>query len=50
MQVKSYTTYPNTAETTELGAMRTQARIPQFLHANEASEHLSNALKTVKRS
>lgn len=38
---------PNTAETTELGAMRTQARIPQFLHANEASEHLSNALHTL---
>lgn len=35
---------PNTAETTQLGAMRTQACIPQFLHTNETSENLSNAL------
>lgn len=35
---------PDTAETTKLGAMRTQTSIPQFLHANETSENLSNAL------
>lgn len=46
---KRYITYPNTAETTKLGAMRTQARVPQFLHANETSENLSNALKIIKR-
>lgn len=34
MHVKRVT-YPNAVETTELGAMGTQARIPQFLHANE---------------
>lgn len=38
---------PNTAETTELGAMRTQSSIPQFLHTNETSENLSNALHTL---
>lgn len=48
MHVKRVT-YPNAAETTELGAMGTQACIPQFLHANETPENLSNALKTVKR-
>lgn len=35
---------PDTAETTKLGTMRTQACIPQFLHTNETSENLSNAL------
>lgn len=38
---------PNTAETTKLGAVRTQSSIPQFLHTNEASENLSNALHTL---
>lgn len=46
MCIKKNTTYPNTAETTKLGAMRTQPSIPQFLHTNETSENLSNALKT----
>lgn len=35
---------PNAAEATKLRAMRTQACIPQFLHTNETSENLSNAL------
>lgn len=35
---------PNTAETTKLGAMRTQPCISQLLHTNETSEYLSNAL------
>lgn len=38
---------PNTAETTKLGAVRTQSCIPQFLHTNETSENLSNALHTL---
>lgn len=38
---------PDTAETTKLGAMRTQACIPQFLHTNETSENLSNALNAL---
>lgn len=46
MHIKWNTTYPNTAETTKLGAMRTQPSIPQFLHTNETSENLSNALET----
>lgn len=46
MHIKRNTTYPNTAETTKLGAMRTQPSIPQFLHTNETSENLSNALET----
>lgn len=36
-----------TAEAAEFGAMWTEASIPQFLHANEASKHLSNALNTL---
>lgn len=48
MYVKRNTTYPNTAKTTKLGTMRTQASIPQFLHTNETSENFSNALKIVK--
>lgn len=48
MYVKRDTTYPDTAETTKLGAMRTQACIPQFLHTNETSENISNALKIIK--
>lgn len=46
--MQNHTTYPDTAETTKLGAMRTQASIPQFLHTNETSENLSNALKIMK--
>lgn len=38
---------PNTAETTKFGAVRTQSSIPQFLHTNETSENLSNALHTL---
>lgn len=38
---------PDTAETTKLRAMRTQACIPQFLHTDETSENLSNALHTL---
>lgn len=34
----------DTAETTKLRAMRTQACIPQFLHTNETSENFGNAL------
>lgn len=35
---------PDTAKTTKLRAMRTQACIPQLLHTNETSENLRNAL------
>lgn len=45
---KKNTAYPDTAETTKLRAMRTQACIPQFLHTDETSENLSNALKIIK--
>lgn len=38
---------PDAAETTKLGAVRTQPSIPQFLHTNETSENLSNALHTL---
>lgn len=35
---------PNAAEAAQLGAVRAQPRIAQFLHANKTSEHFSNAL------
>lgn len=47
-KMEKNTTYPDTAKTTKLGAMRTQASISQLLHTNETSENFSNALKIIK--
>lgn len=41
---------PNAKVAAQLGAVRTQMRVPQFLHADEAAEHLGQRLQFDTRS
>lgn len=42
-------TYSYAAEAAEFGAMWAETSVPQFLHADEAAEHLGNALHRERR-
>jgi len=37
--------HPDAAEAAELGAVGAEASVPQLLHADEAAEHFSDALR-----